>query len=106
MFDHPQFKKKNKRFKWNFLYFNLYLLLLVLLVDNTEKSLAPSFVHPPISHEYALIRPPKPSLLELKQAQFSQLPLVCQMLQCLGILVALGWAYSSMSCVFLLYCGT
>lgn len=55
---------------------NLYLLLLVLLVGNTKKTLAPSFVHPPVSHECALIRPPRPFLLELEQAQLSQ-PLSC-----------------------------
>lgn len=65
---------------WNILYFSLCPLPLVLPLDITKRSLAPSASLP---HHQILIRsdPPEPSLLQPQQPQLSQSLLVCQMLQ-------------------------
>lgn len=44
-------------FRQNLLHFNLCQLLLALLLDTTERSLAPSALHPPFTFLYTLVRP-------------------------------------------------
>lgn len=45
---------------------------LFLLLATTEKSQAPSSLHPPFRNSYMLIRSSEPSLLQAKQFQLSQ----------------------------------
>lgn len=66
-------------FKWNFLYFSLCLLPLVLSLGKNEKSLAPCVSFLPIRNLYTLIIIFL-SLLEAKQSQLFHHLLICQIL--------------------------
>jgi len=74
-------KKFFLMFRWNFLCFSLCPLPLVLSLGTTEKSLAPSFWHPPLRYLWASLVPSLPSLLQAKQAQLPQPFLIGEMLQ-------------------------
>jgi len=67
----------------NLLCFVLCPLPLVLSLDTTEKSLAPSSLHPPFRYLHTLIRSPL-SLLQVKQSQLFQPFLTEEMLQSLN----------------------
>ena len=68
-------------FKQNFLYFSFCFLPLVLLLDTSEKSLAPSSLLPSISYLYTLMRfPPEPSFLQAEQYQISKPLIIWEML--------------------------
>ena len=70
-------------FRGNLLCFSLCPLPLVLPLGTTEKSLVPSFVHPPFSCLCTSMRSPQPSLLQVKQSRLSQPFLIGEMLQSL-----------------------
>ena len=63
--------------------FSLCPLPLVLSLGTTEKSLAPSSLHPPFRYSYTLTRSPEPSLLQAEQPQLFQPFLTGEMLQSL-----------------------
>lgn len=67
-------------FKCNFLWSSVHLFPLILLLDNTEKSLAPTSWYPPCRYLEALIRYPRPfSLLQAEQPFVSQPYLIQKM---------------------------
>ena len=67
-------------FRWSHLCFSVCPLPLVLLLDTTEKSLAPSSLHPPFRRLCTLMRFPKPSLLQAEQSRLSWPLLIGEML--------------------------
>lgn len=69
-------------FKWNFLYFNLCLFPLVLLLDIVEKAwlcLLNSLLYQMFIHTAKIL--PEPFLLQTEQSRMSQPLLVFQVLQ-------------------------
>lgn len=83
-------------FRWNFMYFNLCPLSLVLSLCSSEETPALSSLFPLSKYLYTLIKlTPEPSLLEEKKSQFPQSLIGC--FNPLTILVAVCWIHSRIS---------
>lgn len=71
--DHPHsVKKRFMMFKWNLLYFNLYLLYFGISLTTPEKSLALSPLHFFIRYLHTCKIPLEPFLLQAEKSQLVQ----------------------------------
>ena len=87
----------SSRVQRDFLCSTLCPVPLVPALGTTEKSLAPTLLHPPSNTYMHVWDPPKPSFLQAEEPQLSQPFLVTEVLHSLIIFMALHWTFSGAS---------